>query len=233
MGMLDWTSSSLRRLVDVVLHLDKHLNAAATFLGPWVYLLVFMVIFLETGVVIFPFLPGDSFLFALGALTSVDTAFLRLDLLIALTFIAAVLGDALNYTIGKKLGPALFLHSRIRFLNQHHLEKTQRFYEKHGAKTIVIARFAPIIRTFAPFVAGIGKMSYGRFFTCNVVGGAAWVLTFLIAGHYFGNLPAVKRNFHYVIFGIIFLSLLPIAIDLLKTIRSSQTEKKPSPARLD
>ncbi|MBX9766772.1 MAG: DedA family protein [Bdellovibrionales bacterium] len=214
-------------VVDVVLHLDQHLNNLAQSLGFWVYLMVFLVIFLETGVVIFPFLPGDSFLFALGALTAVEGAFLRLDLLIFLSFVAAVSGDALNYFIGKKLGPLIFTQTKLRFLNQQHLEKTQAFYERYGSKTIVIARFAPIVRTFAPFVAGIGSMSYKRFLTYNVVGGAAWILIFLVAGHYFGNLPAVKRNFHYVIFGIIFVSILPIFIEWWKT----KTAKEiPSPS---
>lgn len=202
--------------IDVILHMDRHLNNFAGALGPWVYLLVFMVIFLETGVVIFPFLPGDSFLFALGALTAVESAVLRLDLLLVLTFIAAVTGDGLNYFIGKRAGPILFSGKKIKFLNETHLTKAQKFYEKYGAKAIVIARFAPIIRTFAPFVAGVGSMSYGRFITYNIAGGAVWIVTFLTAGHYFGNLPAVKTNFHYVIFGIIIVSLVPVAVEWWK-----------------
>lgn len=210
--------------IDVVLHLDQHLNNLTQSLGIWVYLIVFLVIFLETGVVIFPFLPGDSFLFALGALTSVQGAYLRLDLLILITFVAAVTGDALNYFIGNKVGPLIFNGRMNRFLNQKHLEKTQQFYDKYGSKTIVIARFAPIVRTFAPFVAGIGAMPYKRFLTFNVLGGLAWVLIFLFAGHYFGNLPTVKRNFHYVIFGIIFVSVLPILIEWWKAKRPQLRE---------
>jgi len=199
----------ISQIIDVVLHLDAHLNAWATMLGPWLYLMLFAIVFAETGLVVTPFLPGDSLLFAVGALCAIEGTTLNIGAMMALLIAAAVLGDAVNYQIGERIGPRVFRSETSRWLNRRHLEYTQRFYEKHGGKTIIIARFVPIVRTFAPFVAGIGKMGYRRFFSFNVIGGVAWVVGFLTLGYWFGNLPVVKKQFHYVIVGIIILSILP------------------------
>ncbi len=206
----------LHQILDVVLHLDAHLNQWAEDLGPWTYVLLFAIVFAETGLVVTPFLPGDSLLFAVGALAA--TAGSPIDVVpVALLLIAAaVVGDALNYSIGKFVGPKVFQRESSRFFNREHLERTQRFYEKHGGKTIILARFVPIVRTFAPFVAGIGRMRYRRFAAFNVVGGVAWVALFVGAGHFFGNLPGVQRNFHYVILGIIVVSVIPVVVEFLR-----------------
>ncbi|HEX4923044.1 MAG TPA: DedA family protein [Bdellovibrionales bacterium] len=206
--------------VDVILHLDAHLNALVAMTGPWIYVVLFIIVFCETGIVVTPFLPGDSLLFALGALATTEGTILSLPLLFITLFVAAVLGDATNYYIGARIGPKVFTSDSSRFLNREHLVRTQKFYEKHGGKTIVLARFMPIIRTFAPFVAGIGKMSYPRFAFYNVTGGFVWVAIFLLAGYQFGNLPAVKRNFHFVIIGIIVVSVLPVVIEWWKARRA-------------
>lgn len=212
----------VQEFVHIILHLDLYLNDWMTTLGPAIYILLFMVIFAETGLVVAPFLPGDSFLFALGALTAVDQAFLDFNLLFVLLIVAAILGDAVNYAIGKYLGPKIFSRDTGLFLNKAHLMRAHAFYEKHGGKTVIIARFAPIIRTFAPFVAGIGKMQYRRFAIYNVVGAFLWVGIFLSAGRFFGNLPQVKSNFHIVIVAIIILSFLPIVIEYWKGHRASR-----------
>jgi len=210
----------MHELVDLFLHLDQHLNEWATRLGPWLNALLFMIVFCETGLVVTPFLPGDSLLFAVGALAATEGSPLNLPVIAVLLCIAAVAGDAVNYAIGYRVGPKVFTKERSRLFNKHHLERTQAFYEKHGGKTIVLARFIPIVRTFAPFVAGIGKMSYRRFAVFNVTGGVAWVLMFLLAGYFFGNLPAVKRNFHYVIVAIILISVVPVAWEWLRARRT-------------
>ena len=202
-----------KHLLDVVLHLDAHLNQWAADLGPWTYVLLFAIVFCETGLVVTPFLPGDSLLFSVGALAASAGSPIQVLPVSALLIVAAVVGDALNYAIGKFLGPKVFTRPDSRFLKQGHLLRTQRFYEKHGGKTIILARFVPIVRTFAPFVAGIGRMQYRRFALFNVTGGIAWVALFIGAGHAFGNLPAVKRNFHYVILGIIVVSVLPAVFE--------------------
>jgi membrane-associated protein len=202
-----------QHLLDVFLHLDRHLNQWADQLGPWTYVLLFAIVFSETGLVVTPFLPGDSLLFAVGALAATEGSPIEVVSVGALLIVAAVLGDALNYSLGKLIGPRVFARASSRFLNQAHLARTQRFYEKHGGKTIILARFVPIVRTFAPFVAGIGRMQYRRFALFNVTGGIAWVAGFVGAGHAFGNLPVVERNFHYVILGIIALSVLPALIE--------------------
>ena len=206
----------IRKLLDIFLHLDKHLNEWATSMGSGLYVLLFVIVFCETGLVVTPFLPGDSLLFAVGALTAIEGSPLSLPAVIALLFIAAVIGDAVNYSIGYRIGPKAFKSETSLFFNKKHLLRTQAFYERHGGKTIVIARFMPIIRTFAPFVAGIGRMSYRRFFFYNVTGAAAWVVIFTILGYSFGNLPGVKRNFQYVIIGIIVLSVLPGVIEFMR-----------------
>src|SRR5262245_21422986 len=190
----------IHTIVDLFLHLDRHLADIIASYGGWTYLLLFSVVLLETGIVATPFLPGDSLLFAAGTFAALGS--LDLGLTILLLSAAAILGDTVNYWIGRKIGPRCF-RENYRFLNRKHLEKTHAFYEKHGGKTIVIARFLPIIRTFAPFVAGIGTMSYRRFIAYNVVGGIAWVIGFVLLGFFFGNLPVVKRNFSLVILAII------------------------------
>lgn len=197
------------QFIDVLLHLDVHLNEWVVSFGPWIYAALFLVVFCETGLVVTPFLPGDSLLFALGALSAGENAALSLPLLAVLLIAAGILGDAVNYSIGRWVGPKVFQREKSFLLNKTHLEKTQDFYERHGGKTIIIARFVPIVRTFAPFVAGIGQMPYRRFVIFNVVGAVAWVMIFLLAGYFFGNIPVVKRNFTIVIFAIIFISILP------------------------
>ena len=201
---------------DTVTHLDAHLAEWARIMGPWLYAFLFAVIFCETGLVVTPFLPGDSLLFAVGAVCALEGSQLDVFLVIPLLIVAAVLGDAVNYWIGHRAGPAVFRSEGSRLFNKKHLLRTHEFYERYGGKTIIIARFVPIVRTFAPFVAGIGEMSYPRFFSYNVIGGCLWVLLFVPAGYWFGNQPAVKDNFHYVIFAIIFLSILPAVIEILR-----------------
>ena len=198
----------LETFIDLFLHLDRHLAEMVVQYGVAIYALLFAIIFLETGVVVTPILPGDSLLFACGALAA--TGALDLKLLLVLLPLAAILGDTANYHIGKFIGPRAF-KSNSRWLKREHLERTHAFYEKHGGKTIVLARFVPIVRTFAPFVAGIGVMSYGRFLAYNVAGGILWVGICLGAGYAFGNIPVVKENFSIVVLGIVAISLLPIA----------------------
>jgi membrane-associated protein len=202
------------QLIDIILHLDHHLVSWIALFGPWIYALMFLIIFCETGLVVTPFLPGDSLLFALGALSALPNGLDVWTLLITLT-VAGIIGDTVNYHIGKFLGPKVFDQDG-RFFKKEYLVQTQNFYNRWGAFTIVAARFAPIARTFAPFVAGIGSMNYKKFISYNVVGAITWVFTFILAGHFFGNLPLVKRNFHIVIFGVIFVSLLPIMIPWIK-----------------
>lgn len=202
------------QLIDFILNIDKHLSVFLTDYGLWIYGILFLIIFVETGLVVMPFLPGDSLLFAVGALAAFTGA-LSPALLIALLFVAAVLGDTLNYHIGKYLGPKVF-EKDYRFINKDHLLKTQRFFERHGGKTIIIARFLPFVRTFAPFVAGAGSMNYQKFLSYNVIGGFLWIASFVLLGYFFGNQPAIKENFTYVIFGIIGFSLLPVVIGFIK-----------------
>ncbi len=219
--LLEW----FKHFVDMILHMDLYLNNWITDFGPMIYLLVFLVIFAETGLVVTPFLPGDSFLFALGAMTAVDNAYLSLPLLLGLLTAAAIIGDAVNYTIGKYFGPRVFSQDTGILLNKKHLMQAQSFYAKHGGKAIIIARFAPIVRTFAPFVAGIGRMHYPRFLAYNIVGAVAWVGIFLIAGFYFGNIPQVKDKFHIVIFAIIGLSVMPIVIEVWRGWKEKHAHK--------
>ncbi len=222
----------LSHVVGFLLHLDRYLDKVLAAAGPWTYVILFGIIFCETGLVVTPFLPGDSLLFAVGALTvprEGATATLRLELIVPLLMIAAILGDTANYWIGHKLGPRVFHRDDVRFLNKRHLDRTHAFYEKHGGKTIVIARFVPIIRTFAPFVAGVGAMTYPRFLVYNIVGGVAWVALFVFGGRFFGNLPVVKRNFTLVIFAIIAISLIPPAIEFLRHWLSRNRGSAPPP----
>ncbi len=211
---------SLRQLVDVLLHLDRHLNAWAADLGPWTYVLLFAIVFCETGLVVTPFLPGDSLLFAVGALSASEGSPIDPIFVALLLIVAAVLGDAVNYTIGRRIGPKVFKEGS-RFFKREHLDRTHAFYERHGGKTIILARFIPIVRTFAPFVAGIGHMSYPRFALYNVAGAVLWVVLFVWAGWKFGGMPFVQRNFHYVILAIIVLSLVPPLFEWWRARRAS------------
>jgi membrane-associated protein len=207
MALIQW-------FVDLFLHLDTHLDALAQSLGVWVYVILFLVIFCETGLVITPILPGDSLLFAAGALAATGTV-LNVPLLLVLLTVAAVAGDAVNYLAGWYIGPRVFTSEHSRLLNKKHLLRTHQFYEKYGGKTIIIARFMPIIRTFAPFVAGIGEMEYRHFSLYNVTGGIAWVSTFLLGGYFLGNMTGVKENFHIIIVAIIVISVAPAVIEFL------------------
>lgn len=210
----------LREILDFFLHLDRHLTELTQAYGGWTYAILFLIVFAETGLVVTPLLPGDSLLFAAGSLAALGG--LRVHALVLLLFAAAVLGDTVNYQVGKYIGPRAF-SGTIRFLKPEYLERTRAFYARHGAKTIVLARFVPIIRTFAPFVAGVGIMDYPRFLTYNVVGGAAWVVLFTYGGYFFGNLPAVRENFTLVILAIIGISMLPIALEMLRGARQGKT----------
>lgn len=210
----------LLQFIDIILHLDQHLNQWVLQFGPWIYGILFSIIFCETGLIVMPFLPGDSLLFALGALSSGDDAALNLVLTGVLLSIAAVLGDAVNYSVGRFVGLKLFSDPNSKFFRRDYLERTEQFYAKHGGKTIIFARFIPIIRTFAPFVAGMAKMNYPQFALYNISGGLLWIWSFLIAGHFFGNLPYVKDNFHIVIFGIIIVSFLPVVLEYVKAKRA-------------
>jgi membrane-associated protein len=204
----------VKSIVDFVLHLDTHLSVLIQNYGAWTYGILFLVIFCETGLVITPFLPGDSLLFAAG--TFAARGDLKVGALFALLAVAAVIGDTVNYWIGKIIGPKVFHKEKTRFFKKEYLDRTHDFYEKYGPETIIIARFVPIIRTFAPFVAGIGRMSYGKFLSYNVIGGIGWVAIFTFGGYFFGNIPFVKKNFSLVIIAIILISLVPAVVELLK-----------------
>lgn len=211
-------------LIDLFLHLDKYLEEIIKNYGTLTYLILFIVIFIETGLVATPFLPGDSLLFAAGAFAGLGS--LNIFVLYGLLAFAAILGDTANYWIGHYIGPRAF-SGNIRFLKKEYLDRTHAFYEKHGGKTIILARFIPIIRTFAPFVAGIGAMSYGKFITYNIVGGLLWVASFLSLGYFFGNLPVVEKNFSLVIIAIILISVMPAVIEFIK--EKTRTRKAETP----
>lgn len=202
-------------LIDLFLHVDKHLDVIIQQYGIWTYMILFVVVFCETGLVVTPFLPGDSLLFAAGALAGRPESPLNPTMLFLLLTAAGILGDTVNYWMGNYIGPRAF-SGNIRFLKKKHLDRTHEFYERHGGKTIILARFVPIVRTFAPFVAGVGAMSYGRFLAYNVIGAIAWVAIFVYGGYFFGTREIVQKNFTLVILAIIFLSVLPIAIEILK-----------------
>jgi membrane-associated protein len=206
----------LKEFLDIILHIDVHLHQWVTDYRTWTYLILFAIIFMETGFVVTPFLPGDSLLFAAGTIAAMDGEPLNIVFLLLILTTAAYLGDTVNYFIGKSLGHKVY-EKNYKLIKREHLDKTHAFYEKHGGKTIIIARFMPIIRTFAPFVAGVGTMSYLRFTSFNIIGGILWVFSFCIAGYLFGNIPMIKQNFTIAIFVIIFLSLLPMIIAFLQS----------------
>jgi membrane-associated protein len=198
----------LQQLLDIFLHVDKYLHNIVSMMGVWTYVLLFAVIFCETGLVVTPFLPGDSLLFAAGAVAAIVPE-LNIWVLVVVLCVAAILGDTVNYFIGHWAGPRAF-SGRVRFLKKEYLDRTHAFYEKHGGKTIILARFVPIVRTFAPFVAGVGAMTYSKFIIYNVVGGILWVAIFTLLGYYFGNLPFVQHNFEFVVIAIIGISVVPM-----------------------
>ena len=209
--------------IDFFIHLDKYLPVIIQSFGIWIYVIVFIVIFCETGLVITPILPGDSLLFALGSFAALGV--LNIELLLLLLCIAAVAGDTVNYAIGHFIGPKVFHYEDSRFFKKAYLVRTHEFYEKHGGKTIIIARFMPIIRTFAPFVAGIGAMTYIKFISYNIIGGITWVCLFLLGGYFFGNIPSVKSNFTLVIIAIVILSVLPGVIEYFRQQRQTAKDK--------
>jgi membrane-associated protein len=204
----------IQQFIDIILHIDKHLFEICAQYGTWVYAILFVIIFCETGFVVTPFLPGDSLLFAVGSLAAIGA----LDpwFAIILLIVAAFAGDTVNYWIGHYIGPKVFHKENVRFLNKEYLERTHRFYEKHGGKTIIIARFLPIIRTFAPFVAGIGSMTYPRFMVYNLAGGVLWVLLFAFAGYFFGNVPFVRQHFSVVILALVFIPGIPALVEFIR-----------------
>ncbi|MGL5759046.1 DedA family protein [Plesiomonas sp.] len=212
----------LSSLIDFILHIDVHLTMLVAQYGLWIYGILFLIIFCETGLVVTPFLPGDSLLFVAGTLAA--TGQMDAHLLVVLLIIAAITGDALNYSIGRLFGERLFSNPHSRLFKRQHLERTQQFYARHGGKTIIFARFVPIVRTFAPFVAGMGRMHYRHFAVFNVIGGIVWVTGFVYAGYYFGNIPVVKQNLELLILGIIFVSVLPGIIEFWRQRRRQSSE---------
>ncbi|PHM58456.1 DedA family protein [Xenorhabdus sp. KK7.4] len=213
-------------IVDFILHIDSHLAELVANYGDWVYGILFLIVFCETGLVVTPFLPGDSLLFVAGALSALDSNDLNVHIMAALIIAAAIIGDAINYTIGRVFGEKLFNNPNSRIFRRSYLEKTHQFYEKHGGKAIILARFVPIIRTFAPFVAGMGKMSYRHFAAYNVIGALIWVLLFTYAGYLFGDMPIIQQNLKLLIVAIIFISILPGVIEIWRHRRA--TSKKAS-----
>jgi membrane-associated protein len=208
-------------MIDLFLHLDEHLQAVISQYGAWTYGILFAVVFVETGLVIMPFLPGDSLLFAAGTFAALGA--LNVWYLVGLLIVAAILGDTVNYAIGHYLGERAY---NIKWIKKEYLDQTHAFFEKHGGKAIFLARFVPIVRTFAPFVAGVGKMTYGYFATYNVVGGIVWVVLFTFAGYFFGNIPFMKENFEYVIIAIILLSIVPMIYEGWKARREAKAVAK-------
>ncbi len=208
----------MEQIIDIFLHLDVHLAQITLNYGPWIYLILFLIIFAETGLVVTPFLPGDSLLFAVGALASIQGGGIEIVPAWCLLVLAAITGDNLNYQIGRWIGPKVFSKPKSIFLNPENLRRTEEFYMKHGAKTVMFARFLPIFRTFAPFVAGVGHMKRRQFIFYSVSGTLLWMTTFLGAGFFFGNIPVIKKNFTLVVMGVIVVSLIPIALEVLKKV---------------
>ena len=206
-------------IIDFILHIDQHLTELAAQYGVWIYGILFLIIFCETGLVVMPLLPGDSLLFAAGSIAAIGE--MNIHLMVVLLIIAAILGDAVNFMVGKFFGEKLFANPNSKIFKQSHLQKTQQFYAKHGGKTIILARFIPIVRTFAPFVAGMGHMTYHHFLAYNVIGGVLWVTLFSYLGYFFGNLPIVKDNLSLVLVAIIVLSILPGIIEIIRHKRAA------------
>lgn len=217
--MISAASQYFSALIDIVLHIDQHLAALAGEYGVWIYAVLFVIVFCETGLVFTPFLPGDSLLFAAGAVAASSGGSLNVHLIAALLLAAAILGDAVNFAIGKAFGARLFSRPNSRLFKPEYLQKTHAFYEKYGGKTIILARFVPIVRTFAPFVAGMGHMRYGRFFRFNIIGGIAWVALFSYAGFWFGQRQIVKENLTLILLAIIMISILPAIIEIIRARR--------------
>ncbi|CAI1659643.1 MULTISPECIES: DedA family protein [Serratia] len=216
----------IKFLIDFILHIDVHLAELVAQYGMWVYGILFLILFCETGLVVTPFLPGDSLLFVAGALAALPSNDLNVHTMVALMVIAAVIGDAVNYTIGRLFGEKLFSNPNSKVFRRSYLDKTHQFYEKHGGKTIILARFVPIVRTFAPFVAGMGHMSYRHFAAYNVIGALLWVLLFTYAGYLFGDLPIVQENLKLLIVGIILVSILPGIIEIWRHKRAAARQQK-------
>ena len=212
----------IKKLIDFILHIDRHLAEIIADYGTWTYAVLFLIIFAETGLVVTPFLPGDSLLFAAGAFSAKPETGLNVHLMAFLLFIAAFIGDTLNYWIGSKIGPAVFKRNDSIFLRKKHLDRAHAFFEKYGGRAIVLARFVPIVRTFVPFVAGAGQMTYSRFIAYNAAGGFVWIYFFTYAGFWFGNQPFVQKNFKLVILAIIFLSIVPIIVELWRGWRENK-----------
>ncbi|MET0263529.1 MAG: DedA family protein [Rariglobus sp.] len=219
----------IKKLIDFILHIDVHLAEIIRDYGVWTYAVLFLIIFAETGLVVTPFLPGDSLLFAAGAFCAKPETGLNVHLMALLLFIAAVIGDTLNYWIGAKLGPAVFRRDDSIFLRRKHLERASNFFLKYGGRAIILARFVPIVRTFVPFVAGVGRMDYKRFITFNIVGGFIWIYFFIYAGYFFGGAEIVQKNFKLVILMIIFLSIVPILFELWRGWREKKAPPVPHP----
>ena len=214
----------IKKLIDFVLHIDVHLTAIIAEYGLWTYGILFLIIFAETGLVVTPFLPGDSLLFATGAICAKAEAGLSVHVVAALLWAAAVLGDNMNYWIGRAIGPAVFHREDSIWLRKKHLERAHAFFEKYGGRAIIMARFVPIVRTFVPFVAGVGRMDYRRYLPFDILGGFAWIYLFSYAGYFFGNQPFVKRNFEVVILAIIVISLVPVAIEAFRGWRGARSK---------
>lgn len=213
-------------LIDFILHIDVHLAELVAEYGIWIYAILFLILFCETGLVVTPFLPGDSLLFVAGALSALPSNDLNVHMMVMLMIIAAILGDAVNYTIGRLFGDRLFSNPNSRIFRRSYLDKTHAFYDKHGGKTIILARFVPIVRTFAPFVAGMGHMSWRHFSSYNVIGAMAWVLLFTYAGYLFGDLPVVQENLKLMIVAIIVLSILPGVVEIIRHRRAASRQAK-------
>jgi len=215
----------IHKLVDFIIHIDRHLAEIIASYGLWTYAVLWLIIFAETGLVVTPFLPGDSLLFAAGTLCAKPETGLNVHLMAVLLWVAAVLGDTVNYWLGSRIGPAVFKREDSIFLRKKHLERAHAFFEKYGGRAVILARFVPIVRTFVPFVAGVGKMHYGRFIAYNVIGGFIWIYFFLYAGYGFGGLPFIQRNFKMVILAIIVISVLPIAWETWQAWKEAQRER--------
>ncbi|MCS3431700.1 membrane-associated protein [Klebsiella sp. BIGb0407] len=213
-------------VIDFILHIDAHLAELVAEYGIWVYAILFLILFCETGLIVTPFLPGDSLLFVAGAIAALPTNDLNVHLMVAVMITAAIIGDAVNYTIGRLFGERLFSNPNSKIFRRSYLDKTHAFYERHGGKTIILARFVPIVRTFAPFVAGMGHMSYRRFAFYNVTGAVIWVLLFTYAGYLFGNLPIIQENLKLLIVGIIVLSIMPGVIEVIRHKRAAAKQSK-------